>query len=61
MFSLVEQLELEEEVIFTDYFPEDEMPALYALADAFACCSMIGSPPGTTRSPGRTLAPTGIR
>lgn len=48
LFSEVERLNLENEVIFTGYIPDEEMPAIYNLADLFAFPSFyegFGLPP----------------
>ncbi|MBC7247341.1 MAG: glycosyltransferase family 4 protein [Actinobacteria bacterium] len=38
--GLVQELGLEEEVVFTGFLPEEDLPALYSGADAFICVSL---------------------
>ncbi len=48
VFDLVRHLDFEEHVIFTDYVPLEELPAIYNLADCFAFPSLaegFGIPP----------------
>ncbi len=48
VFSLIESLNIEEQIIFTDYVPLADLPAVYALSECFAFPSLVegfGIPP----------------
>jgi glycosyltransferase involved in cell wall biosynthesis len=48
VFTLIDSLDLEEHIVFTDYVPLADLPAVYALAECFAFPSLVegfGIPP----------------
>lgn len=48
VYKIISELKIENEIIFTDYVPEDDLPAIYSMSDLFAFPSLyegFGIPP----------------